>query len=256
LKLLRAAVRRGAAALGFDLERTSNIAFKGDGMTLRGKHAPFLQDQRFMSAYRRGVTSGHRLGASGEQDIHIEWRVAVTCWAARHGAKLPGDFVECGVNTGIYSLAICEYLNFNSLNKSFYLFDTFKGIPEEQMSASERSARISHNKAYYEDCFDIARRNFAPFPSAKLIRGNVPDTLPDAKIDKVCYLSIDMNIAWPERQAIEYFWPKLSQGAFVVLDDYGFHGYEEQMRSMNEFAQGVGVEVLALPTGQGLIVKP
>jgi O-methyltransferase len=84
----------------------------------------------------------------------------------------------------------------------------------------------------------------------------VPDTLPGAGIDRVCYLSIDMNIAWPERKAIEYFWPKLSPGAFVVLDDYGFHGFEEQLHCMNEFARNVGVEILALPTGQGLIAKP
>jgi hypothetical protein len=254
--LITAAVRRGAKALGCHIERASNIAFEGDGMTLRGKHAPFLQDQRFMSAYKRGINSGHRLCPPGQQELHIEWRAAVTCWAAQHGAKLPGDFVECGVNTGIYSLAICEYVNFNSTNKSFYLFDTFKGIPEEQMSATERPARIGHNKTYYEDCFEIARRNFAPFPRAKLIRGNVPETLPGAGIDRVCYLSIDMNIAWPERKAIEYFWPKLSPGAFVVLDDYGFHGFEEQLRCMNEFARGIGVEILALPTGQGLIAKP
>jgi hypothetical protein len=64
-----------------------------------------------------------------------------------------------------------------------------------------------------------------------------------------------MNIAYPERKAIEHFWPKLSTGALVVLDDYAWRGYEEQMQSMDEFARSVGVQILTLPTGQGLIVK-
>jgi hypothetical protein len=80
--------------------------------------------------------------------------------------------------------------------------------------------------------------------------------LHSVNIDKVCYLSIDMNIAYPERKAIEHFWPKLSPGAFVVLDDYGFYGYEEQMATLDQFAESVGVKILALPTGQGLIIKP
>jgi hypothetical protein len=31
------------------------------------------------------------------------------------------------------------------LNKSFYLFDTFSGIPEEQMSDAERQEHVAHS---------------------------------------------------------------------------------------------------------------
>jgi hypothetical protein len=220
---------------------------------VQGKHAPFLADDRFISAYRLGLASaGDRYGR-----LDIAWRVAVTCWAAQHGSKLPGDFVECGVTTGIHSLAACRYVDLNSLDKSFYLFDTFCGIPVDQMSDTERPDRLAHNANYFsDDYYEQTRRNFEPFASAILIRGKVPDSLPSANIDKVCYLSLDMSITYPERKAIEYFWPKLSTGAFVVLDDYGWHGYEAQAQSMNEFARAVGVEILSLPTGQGLLAKP
>ena len=56
--------------------------------------------------------------------------------------------------------------------------------------------------------------------------------------------------------AIEHFWPKLSTGAMVVLDDYGWTRYEAQKETIDEFARSVGVEALTLPTGQGLLVKP
>ncbi len=111
------------------------------------------------------------------------------CWAARHASHLEGDFVECGVNTGIFSLAICNYIDFNRTGKSFYLFDTFCGIPVEQMLPTERPARVSENGTMYEECYETAKRNFAPYPRAQLIRGRVPDTLTQAPIGKVCYLS-------------------------------------------------------------------
>jgi O-methyltransferase len=251
MQILKRVVGRTAERLGYRIERLGTAVYDAGGMTIRSKHTPFLEDARFMSAYRRGVNSGHAFG-----DIHIEWSCAVACWAAVHGSKLPGDFVECGVNTGILSLTICNYLNFNALGKSFYLFDTFSGIPLEQMSAAERPDKSAFNARHYVECFETAQRNFSPFPTARLVRGKVPETLTSVEIDKVCYLSIDMNIAYPERKAIEHFWPKLSAGAFVVLDDYGFYGYEEQMAAMDQFAESVGVKILALPTGQGLIIKP
>jgi predicted O-methyltransferase YrrM len=122
------------------------------------------------------------------------------------------------------------------------------------MLASERGLRLADNRMYPE-CYEIARANFSPYPHVHLIRGVVPDTLSTAEVHKVAYLSIDMNIAKPERAAIEYFWPKLVTGAVVVLDDYAWQGYEEQKATMDEFATAVGTEILTVPTGQGLLLK-
>ena len=114
-------------------------------------------------------------------------------------------------------------MNFNATGKSFWLFDTFQGIPEDQVSDQERAiGRLNENRAWYSDCFEIASENFAPFPRVKLVRGKVPDALSSAPIDSVAYLSLDMNIVEPELAALEYFWDKLTPGAPVVLDDYGW----------------------------------
>ena len=237
----------------------------GDSLTCWRKNIGFLTDSRFLSAYKRGESSEHALReVTGGPQFDIRWAVAVTTWAATHCAKLPGDFVECGVNTGWHSLAICEYVDFNKLDKNFWLFDTYCGMPEEQMSAQERvfdlrrlgGARPDINERLYPECYEIARTNFAPFPGAKLVRGKVPETLDSVEIDGVAYLSIDMNIALPERAAMEFFWPKLTSGAIVILDDYGWNGMQEQKETHDEFAASQGCEILTLPTGQGLLIKP
>jgi len=64
-----------------------------------------------------------------------------------------------------------------------------------------------------------------------------------------------MNIAKPERAAIEFFWPKLVPGAVVILDDYGWVPFRAQKDALDEFAANVGVEIMTLPTGQGLLIK-
>lgn len=234
-------------------------SYDSDTMRLWDRSLDFLTDPRFLRAYERGMNSGHRIGRpeGSTRDIGIQFRVYMECWAAEHGTHLEGDFVCCGVNTGINPLAICEYVDFNTTGKAYWLFDTYEGIPADQLSEAERAAdRLDDNVMYRADTHAIAKRNFAPFPKAHLVKGKVPDTLDTVTIDKVAYLAIDMNIAYPERKAIEHFWPKLSPGAFVILDDYGFAPYIEQKQSMDEFARSVGVAVCTLPTGQGMMVKP
>jgi O-methyltransferase len=232
-------------------------SYDADFLRTWNKSVDFLTDPRFMSAYRRGMDSGHAIGRplGSREDIHIEWRIHVCCWAAAHAVRLPGDFVECGTNTGIMSLAVCEYVDLNRTGKNFYLFDTFAGIPLEQISERELALGRANENEMYPDCWDIARSNFAPFPKARLVRGRVPDTLSSVQIDQVCYLCIDMNIAKPEVAAMEYFWDRLTLGAVIIFDDYGWLAYRQQKEALDRFAQTRGVEILTIPTGQGLLIK-
>lgn len=227
------------------------------GMKLWGRNVDFLREEPFAQAYKAGMASGHKFHWPGTSvNIDLPWRTHIACWAATHAAQLPGDFVECGVNTGILSLAVCTYIDFNSTGKHFFLFDTFSGVPESQMSETERPSCTFTNDTFYEECFELARSNFRHFPNAQLVRGVVPDSLYQVDIDQVCYLSIDMNIVEPEVAAMEFFWPKLVHGAVVLLDDYGVDLHAEQKAGLDEFAHRHKVAVGVLPTGQGLLLKP
>jgi hypothetical protein len=254
---LRARIRelekagKGRGPAGVPLQE---LAYNSDGLSVWGKNLAFLEEERFRRAYLKGAGSGHRF-TSDLDAFHIEWRVHIILWASGIGLRLEGDFVECGVNTGIFSLAIADYHDFASSGRKFYLFDTFCGTPEEQMSDEEKEKRLRDNEFLYPDCYDLAKSNFAPYPNIELVRGRVPETLEGAGIGKVAYLSIDMNVAEAERAAIEYFWDRLVPGAPVVLDDYGWVTCEMQKAALDDFAAGVGTSIATLPTGQGLMFK-
>jgi hypothetical protein len=46
------------------------------------------------------------------------------------------------------------------------------------------------------------------------------------------------------------------KGAWVLLDDYAYVGYDEQKKAHDAFARSKGIDILSLPTGQGLYRKP
>ena len=208
----------------------------------------FMEDPAFLRAYRAGEATG----SWGGNRVH--WRVHVLCWAARQALETEGDFVECGVNRGGYARAVMDYVDFRSTGRRFHLLDSFAGMPTSyvrQMSGGEDRAFYVH----YGDCYEAVREAFKDDP-VHLVRGIIPESLGEmSSVPRVAFLSLDLNFAAPEIAALEFFWPRLQPGALVVLDDHGFKGYEEQRRAHVAFARREGAPILALPTGQAVLIK-
>lgn len=221
--------------------------YSEDGLQTVHK-ADFLGDPRFLKAYAQAKATGAWSGAD------IAWRAYTICWAALAGKALEGDFVECGVDCGGFASAAIDYIGFEALaDRKFYLIDTYCGIPEETLADDPNRDLLS---TLYSDTYDHVVRTFANVPNVVIVRGRVPEVLPTASPEKLCYLCIDLNTAGPSAAAAEFFWDRLVSGAPVVFDDYGqsfFHGMKD---ALDSFARHRGVEILALPTGQGLLFKP
>lgn len=229
-------------------------AYFEDGLCSLHDHS-FVTDPRFERAYQRGIQ------ASGGVDHRLRWRTHVFLWVASQAARLPGDFVECGVNTGFLSSAMLDYLDWNRLDKTHYLLDTFAGPVHEQYSAAEldqgrwQHAQEAIDAGAYQTNLDGIRANFAEWERVQIIPGAVPATLGRVESETLAFLHLDMNCAAPELAALEHFWPRLAPGAFVLSDDYAGRGFVEIRRAYDTAAADFGVPILALPTGQGLLQK-
>jgi O-methyltransferase len=225
----------------------TDLTYDQDGLATQ-HNCDFMEDERFVRAYRRGESTG------SWGDVRVHWRAHVACWAAERAKNLDGDFVECGVNKGGLAATVMEYVGFRDLRKTFYLLDTFDGLSDKHISEEERELGLQSGR--YEECFEEVSRTFAAFDNVVLIRGVVPDTLTQVNCEQVCYLSIDMNCAEPEIAAANFFWDKLVSGAVMLIDDYGWAGHSVQKRVFDDFAALNQVPILTLPTGQAVIIKP
>lgn len=242
---LRQAAKRipGASWLYANLRLLLAPSFREDGLATV-HNADFLGEPRFRQAYDAAL----RL----QPDTHLRWRARVLQWAGAHALRLDGDFVECGVHRGFLSMSVATYTAFaQHPDRRFFLVDTYRGLVESMVSEADRAAFWNQ----YGDTYDEVVRSFQDFPNVRVVRGVVPECLPQVDTERVAYLSIDMNCTAPEIAALEYFWPRLVPGAAIVLDDYGFAGHEAQKHAADDFARSRGVEILPLPTGQGLLLR-
>ncbi|HTQ55440.1 MAG TPA: class I SAM-dependent methyltransferase [Bryobacteraceae bacterium] len=253
--MLKNWIRRRLEAAGYVVFNTRSPAYYARDSLFTTNNDHFRASPDFQAAYARGVKAG------GGADPHIEWRVHVALWAAGAAVRVPGDFVECGVNAGFFSSAVLHHLDWNRLDKRFFLIDTFAGPVAAQYSGEEvRGGRFAAAQdaaargAYVTDLARV-RANFAEWFRVEVVQGVVPEVLPSVPVSQVAFLHIDMNCAYPERAALEYFWGLLAPGALVLFDDYAYFGYESLTRAIDEAARSLGAQVLSLPTGQGLIVR-
>jgi hypothetical protein len=218
-------------------------------------NADFLEDPLFIESYELGKNTD---GGTLLKNYDIEWRIHVLCWAARHAMNLKGDFVDCGVHTGIFARAVINYTKFDKSEKIYFLLDTFNGLSEKYSSKEELNRNTLMNYANENQAllYSQVQNTFKDF-NVKIIKGVVPETLNKVNSNKICYLSIDMNCVAPEIAALEYFWDKLVSGGIIILDDYGYaNASNDQKNAHDAFAKSKNVEILTLPTCQGLLIKP
>lgn len=221
------------------------ISYNTDGLAT-SNNCDFINAPKFVQAYSLAKAT------NPWPNFTSQWRVYIVCWFADLVKNLDGDYVECGVNTGASSRAIIDYINFNETKKRFYLMDTFEGIDAKYVSDEEKKIGILNYQ--YNDCYKEVVKTFSGF-NVEIIKGSIPDTLIQCKAQRICYLAIDMNNVLPEIAALEYFWDKIVNSGVVILDDYGFPQHILQKNAFDKFAKEKNIEILSLPTGQGIIIK-
>ena len=246
-------LKRAAARAGIAVYKAQD-RYNQDGLftvhSQSWRHSP-----EFRASYARSVEASRGI------DPGLEWRVHIALWAARTALATPGDFVECGVNAGFISSAILHRLCWNGVGRKFYLIDTFRGPVFEQFSSEEiKGGRFAAAEAglisgAYVTDVDRVRANFSEWPNAVVVEGAVPEILKSIDFGEVAFAHIDMNCAAADAAAFEFFWDRLSPHGVILFDDYGYSGHDSQRRAIDAVAERTRVEILSLPTGQGLIIK-
>lgn len=218
--------------------------YANDNLIALSRYTGFLDDERFMRAVARN--------ARGEKDRSLKWRLHTLVWAVDHCLHVEGDFVECGVFYGFSSSVLADYFDFGKIDKTFYLYDTFSGIPEQYDSEHRREAQAV---VFPPDLYEIVVEKFAPYDNVVVVKGIVPDTFATTVPDKIAFCHIDMNAAAAEIAALEHLFDRVSPGGVIVFDDYGWRAYTRQSRAEDAFMAARGYRILELPTGQGMVLK-
>lgn len=151
-------------------------------------------------------------------------------------AKIPGDFVECGVWKGGSSMIIAyTLLKLGISNRKIYLYDTFEGMPEPGkedalVSKEDNVGRIwsketKKQKWLYSPMEEVKKNLLSTgYPEENLIfvKGKVEDTIPKIISLKISLLRLDTDWYSSTYHEMKYLFPRLSKNGILLLDDYNY----------------------------------
>ncbi len=157
---------------------------------------------------------------------------------------IPGDIIECGVfkGSGILSWLKIKYIISPNSFKKVVGFDMFNdielvqnldGIDKEVMSALFKSRNFSYGENYKEFLTqNIIKAGFEE-SQFELIQGDISKTSHEYVMNrpgaKISILYLDMDLAKPTYDALNYFWDRITIGGIVVFDEYASHQWSESL---------------------------
>ena len=226
-----------------------------DGLATR-HNCSFMKNEIFVRSHARAVKAANNIFG---KDLPL--RVHQAIWAANTSLQTDGDLIELGTGRGFIMSAVFEsIINWNKLNRKAMLFDTFKSGWTDKEGNQDNTTKCN----VYAESFETTKKNFSEWSRVTLIKGKLPNSLinkddsgqsPFDKINKICFLHIDLNYPEAEIECLNILWPKISKGGIILLDDYAIYGYERSYDLMNIQAKKLDRLVLTLASGQGIIIK-
>ena len=165
-------------------------------------------------------------------------------------AKIPGDFVECGVWRGGSTMLIAKtLLELGVTDRKIYLYDTFEGmssptendfdILDESNKASNRwsgEQKENYNNWCYASLEEV-KKNMAMtgYPGSNIIyvKGMVEKTIPKTTPSQISILRLDTDFYESSKHELVHLFPLLSKNGVLLLDDYG--AWAGQKKSTDEY---------------------
>jgi O-methyltransferase len=156
----------------------------------------------------------------------------------REGVK--GAIAEVGVYKGDTS----RFLRLAAPGRRLYLFDTFQGFPQQDLKGRDERFR--------DTSVDFVRRRIGDDTNVVFRQGYFPETTQGLEDEQFAFVLLDLDLFAPMLAGLEFFYPRLSPGAFLMLHDYTNPESEHAVsRAASQFLVGRPERLIAIPDRWG-----
>ena len=133
-----------------------------------------------------------------------------------------GDVAEIGCHMGGTACIASELVRKYSPHKNYICYDTFSGFVREQFDADiARGTPESMGKRFSANSYGTVRRilNLHGGKDVRLVAGDIV-TVPDDQLSQLySVVLVDVDLAEPTYIALKRFFPRLSSGGIILVDD-------------------------------------
>src|SRR5438874_10694196 len=138
-----------------------------------------------------------------------------------------GDLIETGVWRGGATIFMRAMLKaYGVTDRCVWVADSFEGLPPPNTGKYPYDANSQlHESRELAVSLEEVQANFERYGlldgQVRFLKGWFCDTLPAAPIERLAVLRLDGDMYQSTMDALVSLYPKVSQGGYVIVDDYG-----------------------------------
>jgi O-methyltransferase len=161
--------------------------------------------------------------------------------------SVPGDFIETGVWRGGAAIFMRAVLAAHGVaDRTIWVADSFRGLPApdlERYPADEGDTLWTSQRLAVS--VDDVRKNFERYglldDQVRFLEGWFADTLATAAIEQLAVARLDGDMYMSTWDAITVLYPKLSDGGFLIVDDYSDPGIKGCKQAIDDYRTREGI---------------
>lgn len=151
--------------------------------------------------------------------------------------NIQGAVAELGVYRGDFAKVINEIFP----DRKLYLFDTFEGFPEEDMQYEINNNLLKTEVGKLSNTsVDFVLGRMSHPEQCIIKKGYFPDTAVGLE-EQFAFVNIDVDLYKPILAGLEYFWPRMAEGGYILVHDYFSFSYDGAKKAIEEFAEKYNV---------------
>jgi O-methyltransferase len=161
--------------------------------------------------------------------------------------NIRGSVAELGVYKGNTAFLLAELARF--FDTTAYLLDTYEGFPDEDL-VGEGNPSLNYSDTSLESV-----RSLVGEKNVSFIKGRFPGTanaIPDA--ERFCLVNLDCDLYAPFSAALQYFYPRLLPGGFLIMHDYSSLHWPLVEKAVDEFFADKPERPILIPDKSGTAV--
>ena len=163
-------------------------------------------------------------------------RLATLELLCRRLTDIPGAAAELGVYRGFFARCINQLLP----ERTLYLFDSFAGFAED--ACATESFQAAHRNTAIDKVLSIM-----PYPEKIIVKpGFFPESLNGLE-EQFCLVSLDVDFYQTTLDGLRYFWPRLEQGGYLLLHDWGSIKLPGVKQALADFEEENGASIPSIP---------
>jgi len=164
--------------------------------------------------------------------------------------SISGAFAEVGVWRGETS----RFLHRAAPERRLYLFDTFSGFPSESVDGLDLQ-NVGDQNRFRDTSIERVRTLVGITPNVIVRAGVFPDSTAGIEHESFAFVMLDLDIYKPTVAALEFFYPRLSPGAYVFVHDFNSPESSYAMRrAVTPFLASKPEKLIELPDEWGSAV--